>query len=64
MKKPPREGRKGVREMLILSTEAELKPEVKETLRAEVKARTGEDCLVLDMGLKLSEIKLKKEQPL
>lgn len=50
--------------MLILSTEAELKPEVKETLRAEVKARTGEDCLVLDMGLKLSEIKLKKEQPL
>lgn len=50
--------------MLVLKSGAQIDPEKKEKLRNEVKTRTGEDCIILDMGLEISEIKTKKEQPL
>lgn len=50
--------------MLILRTDANLAKEQKEALRKEIKAHTGEDCIILDRGLQVSEIRLKKEQPL
>ncbi len=46
--------------MLILKTDAVLTKEQKEALRKEVKAHTGEDCIVLDRGVQVSEIRLKK----
>ena len=55
---------RGGNRMLILKTDAVLTKEQKEALRKEVKAHTGEDCIVLDRGVQVSEIRLKKEQPL
>lgn len=47
--------------MLVLTTEQTLEPEIKEKLRQEVMARTGEDCLILDCGLQLTQILLEKD---
>ena len=49
--------------MLVLKTDVELNPEWKEQLRSKVKETTGEDCLILDMGLTLEQIELKRERP-
>lgn len=50
--------------MLVLRTQAGLTPETREALRAEVKKHTGEDCIILDRGIYLSELRLKREYPL
>lgn len=50
--------------MLILYTDAAVKPENKEIMKREVKKATGLDCIVLDCGLRLEELRLKEEQPL
>ena len=50
--------------MLVLHTEADLSRETKEVLRREVKNHTGEDCIVLDHGVKIELVPLKKEQSL
>lgn len=50
--------------MLVLRTELSLTSEDREKIRAEVKKHAGEDCIILDCGLRLEEVRLKKEQPL
>lgn len=50
--------------MLVLRTQLELTPEAKEALRSEVKKHTGEDCIILDHGIDISELSLTRERPL
>lgn len=50
--------------MYILRTEATLDSEKREALRRAFRERTGQDCLVLDCGLTLERVQVKKEQPL
>ena len=50
--------------MLVLHTQFDLTPEAKEVLRSEVKKHLDEDCIILDRGTDISELRLKREQPL
>ena len=50
--------------MLVLRTKFDPTPAVKEALRSEVKKHTGEDCIILSFDMELSEVHLKREQPL
>lgn len=54
-------GKEGELEMIILSAPCELSPDTKKTLRDEVKERLGEDCIVLDCGIQLTQISVKKD---
>ena len=47
--------------MFVLTTEYELTKETKRILRAQFKKETGEDCIVLDLGLKVTQISVKKD---
>ena len=47
--------------MIILSAPCELSQDTKKTLRDEVKERLGEDCIVLDCGIQLTQISVKKD---
>lgn len=53
--------RKGVSKMIVLSAPGELSPNTKELLRKEVKEKTGEECIVLDCGVELTQISVKKD---
>ncbi len=50
--------------MYVLQTNAILSTEKREALRLEFRERTGQDCLILDCGLKLEKVRIKREQPL
>lgn len=50
--------------MLVLRTQYDLTPAAKEALRSEVKKHLGEDCIILDRGTDISELRLKRELPL
>ena len=47
--------------MIVLSAPGELSPNTKEVLRKEVKEKTGEECSVLDCGMELTQISVKKD---
>lgn len=47
--------------MFVLSTPNELSPEAKKKLRELFMEKTGEDCIVLDLGLQVSHISVKKD---
>ena len=48
--------------MFVLTTEHELTKEAKRILREQFKKETGEDCIVLDLGMKVTQISVKKRQ--
>jgi hypothetical protein len=50
-----------VRGMFVLTTEHELTKEAKRILREQFKKETGEDCIVLDLGMKVTQISVKKD---
>ncbi len=54
-------GGEGVRGMFVLTTEHELTKEAKRILREQFKKETGEDCIVLDLGMKVTQISVKKD---
>lgn len=58
---PAGRGRRGGDEMIVLSAPGELSPNTKEVLRKEVKEKTGEECIVLDCGMELTQISVKKD---
>ena len=47
--------------MFVLSTPNELSPEAKKKLRELFMEKPGEDCIVLDLGLQVSHISVKKD---
>ena len=47
--------------MIVLSAPGELSPNTKELLRKEVKEKTDEECIVLDCGVELTQISVKKD---
>lgn len=55
--------RKGVNAMLILFCRCNLDAEHKDLLRAQVKERTGEDCLILDPDIvDIRQIQVENER--
>ena len=57
----PGRGRRGGERMFVLTTEYELTKETKRILREQFKKETGEDCIVLDLGMKVTQISVKKD---
>ena len=47
--------------MIVLSAPMELSPETKKILRDEVKEKLGEDCVILDCGIQITQISVKKD---
>jgi len=52
---------KGGEKMIVLSAPGELSPNTKELLRKEVKEKLGEDCVILDCGIQITQISVKKD---
>ncbi len=48
--------------MYVISTETNLTPESRENIRREFKERTGEDCIVMDNGLKLQYFPMEEDK--
>ena len=47
--------------MIVLSAPGELSPNTKEVLRKEVKEKLGEDCVILDCGIQITQISVKMD---
>ena len=52
---------RGGDEMIVLAAPGELSPNTKEVLRKEVKEKSGEEWIVLDCGMELTQISVKKD---
>ncbi len=50
-----------MRRVIVLSAPMELSPDVKRKLRDEVQEKTGEDCIILDCGVQIMQISVKKD---
>ena len=53
--------KEGGEQMIVLSAPGELSPNTKELLRKEVKEKLGEDCVILDCGIQITQISVKKD---
>ena len=48
--------------MLFLSVPCEMTNEAKEKLRALMREKTGEDCVVMDCGIQITSIPVKNDR--
>ena len=48
--------------MLVLRTEQAVSNEHKEVMRQKIKELTGEDCIILDHGIQLERVPMKKDR--
>ncbi len=51
-----------VKKIYVISTETNLTPGTRENIRREFKERTGEDCIVMDNGLKLQYFPMEEDE--
>ncbi len=51
------------KKVYVITTEVNLAPKAKENIRRAFKERTGEDCIIMDNGLKLQNFPVKEVMP-